>query len=163
VDAHFFARGLMGRHLFALARDRLPVGVGIDEDGAVLVSSNQQTWRVIGQRRVALIFTPPEVSTSNLSGFGLALLAPGDEFDPATGRMVAQENGRKPVRASELPPDVQQAGMDFNVGLPIAYDFKVSDETTIVTADRNVRAPHWLSSKDSDSILNAKVSVHPAD
>ena len=50
IDAHFFARGLMGRHLFALARDKLPAGVGIDEDAAVLISSDQQTWRVIGRR-----------------------------------------------------------------------------------------------------------------
>jgi len=162
VDAHFFARGLMGRHLFALARDRLPVGVGIDEDGAVLVSSNQKIWRVIGKRRAALIFTPPDVSTNNLSNFGLALLAPGDEFDPATGRMVVQEEGRHPVHASELPPDIQQAGMNFNVGLPIAYDFQVSDQTLIMTADRTPRAPHWLSGRDGDSILGAKVSVHPA-
>jgi cyanophycinase len=163
VDAHFFARGLMGRHLFALARDRLPVGVGIDEDGAVLVSSDQQTWRVIGDRRVALVFTPPDVSMNKLSNFGLALLAPGDEFDPSTGRIVAQEEGRQPVSAKELPPEVLQAGLNFNVGLPIAYDFQISDKTVIVTADRSVRAPHWLSGRDGDSILNAKVSVHPAD
>jgi hypothetical protein len=153
----------MGRHLFALARDRLPVGVGIDEDGAVLVSSNQQTWRVIGDRRVALVFTPPDVSMNKLSNFGLALLAPGDEFDPSTGRIVAQEDGRQPVSAKELPPEVLQAGLNFNVGLPIAYDFQISDKTVIVTSDRSVRAPHWLSGRDGDSILNAKVSVHPAD
>jgi cyanophycinase len=163
VDAHFFARGLMGRHLFALARDRLPVGVGIDEDGAVLVSSNQQTWRVISDRRVALIFTPPEVSPNKLSNFGLALLAPGDEFDPAKGRIVVQEEGRQPLPASELPADIREAGLNFNVGLPIAYDFEMSDKTLIVTADRSVRAPHWLSGSDGDSIVDAEVSVHPAN
>lgn len=163
VDAHFFARGLMGRHLFALARDRLPVGVGIDEDGAVLVSSNQETWRVLGQQRVALIFTPPEVSTSNLNGFGLALLAPGDEFDPATGRIVMDDEGRQPVSAGSLPPDVRDAGLNFNVGLPIAYDFEMTDKTFILTAGRDVRAPHWLSGSNGDSIVGAKVSVRPAD
>ena len=60
IDAHFFARGLMGRHLFALARDNLPVGVGIDEDAAVLISSDQQTWRSSAGGAAALIYTPPD-------------------------------------------------------------------------------------------------------
>jgi len=162
VDAHFFARGLMGRHLFALARDRLPVGVGIDEDGAVLVSGDQRTWRVIGGRRVALLFTPPDVSPDRLENFGLALLAPGDEFDPAKGTVVLS-NGRQSVPGSNLSADIRQAGLDFNVGLPITYDFEIFDKTIIVTEKRDFRAPHWLSGSGGDSVLNAKVSVRPAD
>lgn len=162
VDAHFFARGLMGRHLFALARDRLPAGVGIDEDGAVLVSGNQKTWRVIGQRRVALLFTPADVSPDRLADFGLALLAPGDEFDPAKGT-VALAQGRQTIPAAELPDNIRQAGLDFNVGLPITYDFDISDKTIIVSKKRDARAPHWLSGSDGDSVLNAKVSVRPTD
>lgn len=162
VDAHFFARGLMGRHLFALARDRLPVGVGIDEDGAVLVSADQKTWRVIGDRRVALLVTPSVVSAERLENFGLALLAPGDEFDPAKGTIVLPD-GRRPISGSTLSDNIRQAGMDFNVGLPITYDFEISDKTVIVTDKRDVRAPHWLSGSDGDSVLNAKVSVRPAD
>jgi cyanophycinase len=91
IDAHFFARGLMGRHLFALARDKLPAGVGIDEDTALLISSDQQTWRVIGRRGAALIYTPPDASMQKLEGFGLALLVPGDEFNllPAKSHSTA--------------------------------------------------------------------------
>jgi len=162
VDAHFFTRGLMGRHLFALARDRLPVGVGIDEDGAVLVSGDQKTWRVIGDRRVALLFTPPDIAPGKLENFGLALLAPGDEFDPAT-RTILLPDGRQTISGNKLPEDIREAGVNFNVGLPITYDFEISDKTIIVTADRNIRPPHWLSGNESDSVLNAKVSVRPAD
>src|SRR5262249_47717076 len=37
IDAHFFARGVIGRHLYALADTQEPVGVGIDETTAVIV------------------------------------------------------------------------------------------------------------------------------
>jgi hypothetical protein len=161
IDAHFFARGLMGRHLFALARDRVPAGVGIDEDAAVLISADQKTWRVIGDRRVALIFTPPQVTTDKLTGFGLALLAPGDVFDPASATMTLPD-GRRPVRGSELSQGIREAGLNYDVDLPITYDFEVSDNTIILTNSRTLRPPRWLAGDDSDSVLNAKVGVRPA-
>ena len=77
IDAHFFARGLMGRHLFALARDNLPAGVGIDEDTALLISSDQQTWRVIGRRGAALIYTPPDASMAEARRFRAGVAGAG--------------------------------------------------------------------------------------
>ena len=162
IDAHFFARGLMGRHLFALARDQLPAGVGIDEDAAVLVSSDQQTWRVIGRRGAALIYTPPDVSMEKLEGFGLALLVPGDEFNPATGR-IALRGKRQEFAGSSLPADVREAGLRVTPDLPITYDFEILDDTVIVTENASPRAPDWLSGAGEESVLNARVSVRPAD
>ena len=162
IDAHFFARGLMGRHLFALARDTLPVGVGIDEDAAVLISSDQQTWRVIGRRGAALIYTPPEASMQKLEGFGLALLVPGDEFNPVTGK-IALYGKRQRFAGSSLPVDIREAGLHITPNLPITYDFEVLDDTVIVTDSPSPRAPDWLTGTGEESVLNARVSVRAAE
>ncbi len=162
IDAHFFARGLMGRHLFALARDHLPAGVGIDEDAAILISSDQQTWRVIGRRGTALIYTPPDASMEKLEGFGLALLVPGDEFNPATGR-IALRGKRQQFAGSSLPANIREAGRKVTPNLPITYDFEILDDTVIVTDRASPWAPDWLSGAGQQSVLNARVSVRPAE
>jgi cyanophycinase len=161
IDAHFFARGLMGRHLFALARDRLPAGVGIEEDTAVLVSSDQQTWRVIGRRSAAVIYTPPEATMQNLEGFGLALLVPGDEFNPATGK-IALRGDRRQYTGSELSANILEAGLSVTPDLPITYQFEIRADTIIATDSPSPRAPDWLSGEGEESVLNARVSVRPA-
>jgi cyanophycinase len=162
IDAHFFARGLMGRHLFALARDHLPAGVGIDEDTAVLISSDQKTWRVIGRRGAALIYTPPDTSMQRLEGFGLALLVPGDEFDPVTGR-IALRGKRHQFAGSSLKAEIRDSGLQITPNLPITYDFEILDDTVIATESASPRAPDWLSGAAEESVLNARVSVRPAD
>jgi cyanophycinase len=162
IDAHFFARGLMGRHLFALARDHLPAGVGIDEDTALLISADQQTWRVIGRRAAALIYTPPGATMENLRGFGLALLVPGDEFNPASGRIALRGN-RQQVAGSSLSAAIRQAGLEVSPNLPITYDFEILDDTVIVSDLSSPRPPDWLSGSGEQSVLNARVSVRPAD
>jgi cyanophycinase len=96
VDAHFLARGLLGRHAFALARNRLSVGIGIDEETAVVVPRDGGAWQVIGRRAVAILEAPPEVSTEKLTGFRLSLLLPGDAFDPAS-RKFRIAAGRRQV------------------------------------------------------------------
>ena len=151
----------MGRHLFALARDKLPVGVGIDEDAAVLISSDQQTWRVIGRRRAVLIFTPPDVAMDKLDNFELALLVPGDEFNPVSGKITLPDD-RHSISGSELPESVREAGLNLNPGLPITYDFQILDKTIIVTAAATPRAPDWIAGTGKDSVLNARVSVRAA-
>lgn len=162
IDAHFFARGLMGRHLFALARDKLPAGVGIDEDAAVLISSDQQTWRVLGRRAAALLYTPPEATMTKLEGFGLALLAPGDEFNPVTGKIVLHGN-RRQFTGDSLSAGIREAGLKVTPNLPITYDFEILNDTVIVTDSSSPRAPDWLTGSGRESVLNARVSVRPAN
>lgn len=96
IDAHFFARGLLGRHLWQMVNRGHPVGVGIDEATAVVVPGDGGPWEVIGGRGVALIRAlgprhggPP--------GFSISLLAPGDRFLPATGDVAVAE-GRTPLQ-----------------------------------------------------------------
>lgn len=162
IDAHFFTRGLMGRHLFALARDKLPAGVGIDEDAAVLISSDQQTWRVIGRRGAALIYTPPDATMAKLEGFGLAMLVPGDEFNPVTGK-IAPRGKRQQFSGSSLPAEIREAGLKVGSEPPITYDFEILDDTVILTESASPRAPDWLSGAGEESVLNARVSVRAAE
>ncbi|MEX0814337.1 MAG: cyanophycinase, partial [Dongiaceae bacterium] len=82
VDAHFFARGLLGRHLFALARNRIPFGVGIDERTAVVVPGDDGWWEVIGEGHVAVIELPRAATVESLGDFRFSLLSAGDRFDP---------------------------------------------------------------------------------
>jgi cyanophycinase-like exopeptidase len=99
VDAHFFARGLLGRHMFALARDGLPVGVGIDEGAAVLVPGDDGPWQVVAGPRVAIVRAPAGASVASLHDFDFSVLSPGDRFDPVTGKVLVAP-GR-----SKLAPD----------------------------------------------------------
>jgi hypothetical protein len=47
--------------------------------------------------------------------------------------------------------------------LPITYDFEILDDTVIVTDSPSPRTPDWLSGAGEESVLNARVSVRPAD
>lgn len=101
VDAHFFARGLLGRHLWQMIRRGQAVGVGIDEATAVVVPGDGGPWRVAGDRGVALI-RMVESDGSGPARFRISLLAPGDRFVPATGDVeVAAE--RRPLAAAPQP------------------------------------------------------------
>lgn len=105
VDAHFFARGLIGRHLYALADTRLQVGVGIDESTAVIVPGDGGPWQVIGDGSVALIQRGPNATVDHLVGFTISLLNAGDRFDPHTGKITVAST-RKPIAIGNDPAAV---------------------------------------------------------
>ncbi len=93
VDQHFAERGRLGRLLGAVAHNPKSLGIGIDEDTAVLVEPNRQL-EVFGSGAVYII-DGREVTASNitdarpdqtLSMFGVTLhvLSAGDRFDLGT-------------------------------------------------------------------------------
>lgn len=96
IDAHFFARGLVGRHLYALATTGNSVGVGIDEATAVVVPGDGGLWTVEGDSAVALIFRGAAGDAGKLDGFTFNMLASGDRFDPVSRRIVV-DGAQKPV------------------------------------------------------------------
>jgi cyanophycinase len=102
IDAHFFARGLIARHLYALADTKEPVGVGIDEATAVVVPGRGGLWQVIGDGSVALIKRGARSSPGHLEGFSISVLNAGDSFDPVTGRVVIAPK-RKPLPMARNP------------------------------------------------------------
>jgi cyanophycinase len=100
IDAHFFARGLIGRHLYALATTGNSVGIGIDEATAVIVPADGGLWTVEGDSDVAFIYRAAAGSSGKLEGFTFNLLASGDQFDPASRRIV--------VDGEQMPTKVER-------------------------------------------------------
>jgi cyanophycinase len=144
VDAHFFARGLLGRHMFALARDHIPVGVGIDEDTAVLVPGDGGPWVVLAGKSVAVVRMPADARMDSLHQFGISILSPGDRFDPATNEIRVASTRQR------LSPD----GIPIN--WPPAPGIKYTFATTADTADYSAVGP-----KRIETTLNRVVSVDP--
>jgi cyanophycinase len=148
IDAHFFARGLLGRHMFALARDRIPVGVGIDEDTAVLVPGNGGPWVVLAGHKVALVKTPSDVTMDHLHGFGFSELFPGDRFDPLTGRVMVSSSRRE---MGPLEAILEDKAKDAP-SIPLRYSFDHAPDTV----------PYVNASTGRiETYLNRIVSVDP--
>jgi cyanophycinase len=97
IDAHFFTRGLIGRHLYALATTGKDTGVGIDEATAVIVPGDGGPWTVEGSSAVALIYRSAVGGGGRLEGFSFNLLASGDKFDPVSRKIIV-DSGQKPIR-----------------------------------------------------------------
>jgi cyanophycinase len=99
IDSHFAQRGRMSRLLSAVARNPMNIGIGIDEDTAILVNS-PATFEVAGSGAVYIV-CGREIS---YSGFGekaadgilsifdtrVHVLSAGDRFDLTTRRPEAR-------------------------------------------------------------------------
>src|SRR5215468_1668741 len=146
IDAHFFARGLLGRHMFALARDRIPVGVGIDEDTAVLVPGDGGPWAVLAGKSVAVVRMPDDARMDSLHHFGISILSPGDRFDPTTNDIHVA------AKCQRLAPD------SIPIDWPASEGIKYTFSTTADTADYGDAA---TTPKRIATSLNRLVSVDP--
>jgi cyanophycinase len=103
IDQHFAQRGRINRLLTAVAQNPYVLGVGIDEDTAIVVRPNA-TFEVIGSQTVTVVdgrfieYTNVSESAPNeplaLSNVVLHILPKGYCFD--LGR-------RQPYRAAETP------------------------------------------------------------
>lgn len=98
IDQHFAERGRIGRLLGAVAHSPRVLGIGIDEDTAIVVEGDR--FRVIGSSAV-YVLDGESVTQSNISegrpdaplsmyDVRLHLLAAGDSFDLATRRPFGQ-------------------------------------------------------------------------
>lgn len=93
IDQHFSERGRMARLISAISRNPRVLGVGIDEDTA-LILEREQSFRVLGAGGVYVV-DASKTTRSNVgdaheertvSTFGIAvhMLSQGDEFDLRT-------------------------------------------------------------------------------
>jgi cyanophycinase len=100
IDSHFAERGRIGRLLGAVAQNPASVGIGIDEDTAVVVEKNRR-FRVIGSGAVYVI-DGSTISYSSLSekqpegvlsifDVRLHILSAGDQFDLAERQPMMRE------------------------------------------------------------------------
>jgi cyanophycinase-like exopeptidase len=106
IDQHFAERGRMGRLLGAVAQNPRILGIGIDEDTAIIVE-NEQTFRVMGSGAIYVVdgrhITCSNISegaqekTLSLYDVCLHVLSHGDGFDLAARRPLgecgASQNG----------------------------------------------------------------------
>ena len=119
IDQHFAERGRIGRLLGAVAQNPRLLGLGIDENTAIVVD-REERFAVIGEgavyvadaRDVSYTNVAEEEADRTLSIFDvrLHLLSQGDLFDLTTRRpehRLAQtaENGVRDPAAQVMPPD----------------------------------------------------------
>jgi cyanophycinase len=100
IDQHFAERGRMGRLLGAVAQNPRTLGLGIDEDTAIVVDNNESFY-VVGSGGVYVVdgqdivfsnvTAPDEDKTLALHDVKLHALSQGDAFDLMTRRPI---NGR---------------------------------------------------------------------
>jgi cyanophycinase len=88
VDQHVLARGRFARMLPAMLAAKVTLGVGVDENTAVLVDANKQ-MEVLGASGVIIIDTARGTcdarnATFNMKGVRLSYLERGDRFDLRT-------------------------------------------------------------------------------
>jgi cyanophycinase len=109
LDQHFLARGRVGRLIVAvLATDSLPVGLGIDENTALVVDGDSA--RVVGASGVVLVDARSARVEGGRWGRGvrLTLAGSGDEIDLRTFE-VTRGPGKAPLgidgSAPDIPPD----------------------------------------------------------
>jgi len=110
IDSHFAERGRLGRLLGAVALNPRNIGIGIDEDTAIIVEENS-SFRVLGSGAVYMV-DGSDVSYSNLSekekndtlsvtDVKLHMLVDGDGFDLRERRPYPKQ------AANEATPDHQ--------------------------------------------------------
>lgn len=83
VDQHFGQRGRLGRLLTSMHRSDTSLGVGVDEDTALVVSNGK--WSVRGSGHAYIL----ELSTNGMiQGSSLSVLSKNDSFDPQTRKVI---------------------------------------------------------------------------
>ena len=95
IDQHFAERGRMGRLLGAIAQNPKNIGVGIDEDTAIVIE-REQSFYVLGSGAVYVVdgegitdsnIAEEEVNrTVSMYDVKLHILSQGDKFDLSTRR-----------------------------------------------------------------------------
>ncbi len=110
-DSHFAERGRFGRLLGAVAQNPRNLGIGIDEDTAIVVERGE-TFHVLGSGAV-YVFDGTEIPYSSLSdtnpdgvlsvfGAKLHVLGRGDRFDLASRRPnIPDANGQHAEREKQ--------------------------------------------------------------
>lgn len=116
VDQHFVRRGRIGRLLPLLVSRGLPLGIGVEEDSAVVVRGSAVD--VIGARGavvVDLVEARHTAGAFNVQGARLHWLASGDGYDLAARQVRVAAGSRPPCSggadAAMFYPDILGAGV----------------------------------------------------
>ncbi|HYF03859.1 MAG TPA: cyanophycinase [Patescibacteria group bacterium] len=120
IDQHFAQRGRIGRLLAAVAQNPKNIGVGIDENTAVIVQGNR-SLTVMGEGAVYIV-DGTGVTTSNVNeeksdqtlavfDIRLHVLVQGDKFDLTTRRplILSIEEGEKLIGREIHEPNISNS------------------------------------------------------
>ncbi|RZL91218.1 MAG: hypothetical protein EOP73_28870, partial [Variovorax sp.] len=107
VDQHFLKRGRIGRLLPALQSLQCRMGLGIDENAAVVIQDSQ--LEVIGASGAVLVDMAqathdPALGAFNLRGARLSYRAQGDRHDLATGQTTPAARKQRTTRVDSPAP-----------------------------------------------------------
>ncbi len=97
ADQHFNAKGRIGRLAVVITMNPNYLGVGIDEDTAILVDLANSTFEVIGRNGVTILGAKREVSNSDLmkiENIKLHYLSEYDMFDYENRRVLVHQSKR---------------------------------------------------------------------
>lgn len=92
IDQHFLAWGRFGRLMRAVEQAGVGLGVGVDENTA-LVMPERGPWEVVGESCVVFL-------EHTRTGWQVSLLAQGDRYDPAQGEFQIHPS-RSPIQAPD--------------------------------------------------------------
>jgi len=131
IDQHFLKRGRIGRMLPAMRSFGYKVGIGVEENSAIVVKGHEV--EVIGARGALLVdlseaTSDPRLPAFNLRGAQLSYLDRGDRHDLKTGVSTPAAHKLREARidpaASDYKPYLQSDG----------YFMDILGDSTITTA-----------------------------
>ena len=142
TDQHFSQRGRFARLMLALTATDTAVGVGVDEDTALLIPPSGP-WQIVGSSSVTLF----EQRDGRLS---LSLLKQGDTLDPLTNALQIASQSE---RSSPMPRDL----LEPNAFKDLLEDFihqPSSELERVIQTDNS----HWKLTLQKTSPLTRSVS-----
>jgi cyanophycinase len=116
IDQHFAERGRIGRLLGAVAQNPRLLGLGIDENTAVLFDGDRQ-FRVLGSGAVYVVdgrnatytnITEDAADSSSIHGLIIHVLTTEDRFDLRTRLPAAPPEERKKAALKEMQESMHQ-------------------------------------------------------
>jgi cyanophycinase len=106
VDQHFAERGRLGRLLGAITQNPRTLGIGVDENTALIVEDNER-FEVVGDGAV-YVLDGSKVSYSNLAEDGEAMDSTMSVFDVKLHVLSAGNQFDLQARRPELPPKPEE-------------------------------------------------------
>ncbi len=142
TDQHFSQRGRFARLIFAMNETGVAMGVGVDEDTALLIPPSG-AWQIIGSMTVTLL----EQRDGRLC---VSLLRQGDTFNPLTDTLQVSSI---PERSSPAPRDL----LEPNAFKDLLEDFAHQSDTEL---ERVIQAApsQWCVTLQKTSSLTRSVS-----
>ncbi len=90
MDQHFLNYGRLGRLLQVTAETGTPLGVGVDEDTALVIPESGP-WQVLGESSVVILELPDSAGPGAIKDVKLSILSNQDSYDPASGEIKVHE------------------------------------------------------------------------